>query len=68
MVNETCVTFSNEENLIKISLKGKSSAEGFHTSGVWGRDKLRQTFTRKYGETASNVPPGDSMRQLSPLH
>ena len=38
-------------------------------SGVWGREKLRQAFPPQIcREAASNPRPGDSVRQLSPLH
>ena len=48
---------------------GRPSAGGSHMSGVWGREKPRQAFPRKiYRDAASNPRPGDSVRQLSPLH
>jgi len=38
-------------------------------SGVWGREKPRQAFSRKIcEETDSNPRPSDSVKQLSPLH
>jgi hypothetical protein len=37
-------------------------------SWIWRKDKPRQAFTQKYKETASNLGPSDSMRQLSPIH
>ena len=37
-------------------------------SGVWGREKPRQASPKIYEEAASNPRPGDSVRQLSPLH
>jgi len=38
-------------------------------SEVRGREKLRQAFPRKIcGEAVSNPRPGDSVRQLSPIH
>ena len=51
-------------------LKGdRPSAGGSHMSGVQGREKPRQAFPLKIcGEAASNPRPGDSVRQLSPLH
>jgi len=49
--------------------KGRPSARGSHMSGVWGREKPRQAFPPQIcGEAASNPRPGDSVRQLSPLH
>jgi len=50
-------------------IKGRPSAGGSHMSGVWGREKPRQAFPLQIcGEAASNPRPGDSVRQLSPLH
>jgi len=50
-------------------IKGRPSAGGSHMSGVWGREKPRQAFPPQIcGEAASNPRPGDSVRQLSPLH
>ena len=48
--------------------KGQTQCWRLHMSGVCGRDKPRQVFSRKCGEAASNPWPSDSVRQLSPLH
>jgi len=56
-------------SLMTIKKKGRPSAGGSHMSGVWERKKPRQAFPRTIcGEAASNPRPGDSVRQLSPLH
>jgi len=55
--------------VVNPTIKGRPSARGSHMSGVWGREKPRQAFPPQIcREAASNPRPGDSVRQLSPLH
>lgn len=56
-----------KDKLIKQYKNNRSpSARRSHMSSIWGRINWGKPSLTKYGEDASNLLPGDSVRQLSP--
>lgn len=48
--------------------KGRFSAGGFHISGPGKGINQGKSSSRKCGEAVLSLRPGDSVRQLVPLH